>query len=126
MRFSRSIVREGKSGSELIRNTMSELRSDPFDKFHSLAIESLSDFDKLIRIDVAGNEETALYYARSNVLLYEMEGIDFFCIRPSGTEPKIKIYFGCYADTQEECDEKLRILSATVLDRIEGLMGADA
>ena len=40
-----SIVREGKSGSDLIRKTMSEMRSDPFDKFHTLAIESLSDFE---------------------------------------------------------------------------------
>ena len=105
---------------------MSEMRSDPFDKFHTLAIESLSDFEKLTRTDLAGNKETALNYDRSNVLLYELEGNDFFCIRPSGTEPKIKIYFGCYAGTQEECDEKLKLLSATVLDRIEDLMGEDA
>ncbi len=121
-----SIVREGKSGSEMIKNTMSELRSDPFDKFHALPIENLSDFEKLIRIDVASNEETVLDYDQSNVLLYEMEGIDFFCIRPSGTEPKIKIYFGCYADTQEECDKNLELLSETVLHRIECLMGEDA
>lgn len=121
-----SIVREGKSGSELIKNAMSEMRSDPFNGLSSLPVESLSDFEKLSKIDVNSNEESTLDYDRSNVLLYEMEGIDFFSIRPSGTEPKIKIYFACYADTQEECDKKLEHLSATVLDRIECLMGEDA
>ncbi|MDD2427002.1 MAG: phospho-sugar mutase, partial [Eubacteriales bacterium] len=121
-----SIVREGKSGSDLIKKTMSELRSDPFDDFSSLPIESLSDFEQLVKIEVDSNAETALDYDRSNVLLYELKGIDFFCVRPSGTEPKIKIYFGCYADTQRECDRKLEYLSSTVLDRIECLMGEDA
>lgn len=121
-----SIVREGKSGSDLIKKTMSELRSDPFDDFSSLPVESLSDFERLVKIEVDSNAETALDYDRSNVLLYELKGIDFFCVRPSGTEPKIKIYFGCYADTQQECDRKLEYLSSTVLDRIECLMGEDA
>ncbi|NLC26431.1 MAG: phospho-sugar mutase [Fastidiosipila sp.] len=120
-----SIVREGKSGSELIKNTMSEMRSDPFNGFSSLPIRSLSDFDKLIKINLENSKEGKLNYDRSNVLLYELEGLDFFCIRPSGTEPKIKIYFACYADTQEECDRKLENLSATVMDRIECLMDKD-
>jgi phosphoglucomutase len=49
-------------------------------------------------------------------LLYELDSLDWFCIRPSGTEPKIKIYFGVYGDAPLRNEDQLRYLR----DRVEG------
>ncbi len=66
------------------------------------------------RIDLKNGQTAPIDLPESDVLLYEMDGIDWFCIRPSGTEPKIKIYFGVYADSQESCDNQLNTLRGQV------------
>ncbi len=58
----------------------------------------------------------------SDVLLYELGGCDWFCVRPSGTEPKIKIYFGIYGADEAECGRKLQDVSAKIGQYIRSLM----
>lgn len=119
-----SIVREGKTGLERIAATMAALREKPFEDFQALGIESLSDFQLGRKTTLATGETEILDFPKSNVLLYQLEGLDFMCVRPSGTEPKIKIYFGCYGEDLEEIEKRQKTYEALVLDRVNRLLGA--
>ena len=56
---------------------------------------------------------------KSNVLYYELEDDNWCCIRPSGTEPKIKLYIGVKEDNDKEANEKLNSLKDAMLEIIE-------
>ncbi len=117
-----SIIREGKTGLEKIASTMSALRERPLEGFETLGVESLSDFQEGRISYVKTGREEELDYPSSNVLLYQLEGLDFMCIRPSGTEPKIKIYLGCYGQDPEECQAREKEFEARVLERVNKLL----
>ena len=53
---------------------------------------------------------------KSNVLYYELEGENWCCVRPSGTEPKIKFYLGVKEGSQEQADQVLEILKNDILN----------
>ena len=53
---------------------------------------------------------------KSNVLYYELEDNSWCCVRPSGTEPKIKLYMGIKADTEKEADRKLEELKEAMVE----------
>lgn len=116
-----SFTLEGKEGIEKISGAMKSLRAD---------LEScgnLSDAQKLLGgapIVAVRDYQTSKRYVftdngieledialpKSNVLLYELggdKGLDWACARPSGTEPKLKIYFGIYANTEEASRARL-------------------
>ena len=57
---------------------------------------------------------------KSNVLYYELENNNWCCIRPSGTEPKIKLYMGIKGNTEKEAEEKLTELKNAMLKIVEG------
>ena len=59
---------------------------------------------------------------RSNVLYFEMKSGSWFCIRPSGTEPKIKIYYGVSGNTDDSAREELHGLKQDVLSVIKPLL----
>jgi phosphoglucomutase len=113
-----SIVREGKVGLEKIARTMAALRQDPFQDFEDLGVQSLSDFQTGVKRDLESQTEEKLDFPVSNVLLYQLEGLDFMCVRPSGTEPKIKLYFGCYGPDPALCEARQKALEARVLERV--------
>lgn len=119
-----SIIREGKTGLEKIGRTMAALRQDPFAGFEDLGVESLSDFLTGRKKDLATGREEVLDYPESNVLLYQLQGLDFMCVRPSGTEPKIKIYFGCYGEDKEAIEARQKAIEGVVLDRVNRLLDA--
>ena len=56
---------------------------------------------------------------KSNVLYYALENDNWCCIRPSGTEPKIKLYMGIKANNSKEADEKLAELKQALLDIVK-------
>ena len=119
-----SIIREGKVGLEKIAGVMQALREKPFEEFEPLGIVSLSDFQQSLITHVETGRKEALDYPESNVLLYQLQGLDFMCVRPSGTEPKIKIYFGCYGKDLKECRERQQKFESIVLARVNRLLGA--
>ena len=76
----------------------------------------MRDYRAGIRTSLADGKQTQLLLPKSNVLYFELEGDGWCCVRPSGTEPKIKFYFGVKADTMQKADEKLRLLKAGLLE----------
>ena len=67
---------------------------------------------------IANGKEEKLDYPKSNVLYFELENNNWLCIRPSGTEPKIKLYVATKADTQEATDT----LNAQLTEAAQAIM----
>lgn len=106
-----SIVLEGLEGRERIDRIMVEFRRNPIKKIENLKLENLVDY----LLDYTGNPKT-------NALKYYLNDGSWYALRPSGTEPKIKLYI--YSKDKDEVDSKEkidRIKSAVLLkiDRIE-------
>lgn len=110
-----SITLEGKTGIEKIKNGMTNLRAEGIPSIPGVPIVQLNDY---LTGTITVTEGTAPEMPKlppSDVLLYTLPGgLDWFCIRPSGTEPKIKIYFGFYGDDTEVLNQKLKDTRAAV------------
>ena len=107
---------QGMEGKAKIDGLMDALRNEPPKQVGPFKVTALEDYKKSIRTDIATGETSALTLPESNVLYFELEGGAWFCVRPSGTEPKIKYYAGVKgADTQDATD-KLEALSKAVVE----------
>ena len=93
-----SLVRKGKAGVEEIAAIMTDMRNNPPKDLAGSPVVKVVDYNK--------PEETSL--PKSNVLQFFSEEGDVVSVRPSGTEPKIKFYFGAKGDSADAKIEKLR------------------
>lgn len=102
-----SFTLSGKDGLEKMRGIMNSLRADPPKAFGSFAVKAIRDYKTGLRS--TGDSISALGLPPSDVLYYEMDRDAWLCIRPSGTEPKIKLYVnavsGDAATTKKYLDE---------------------
>ena len=110
-----SIVREGAQGAEEIKNMMTKMRNTDIKRIGDYKVLTFKDVEKDIVKNMETGEITSTGLPKSNVLYYELEGNNWCCIRPSGTEPKIKLYMGIKAYSQEEADVKLEKLKEDML-----------
>ena len=92
------IVRKGKSGAEEIQKIMADYRACPPKEIAGSPLAKVIDYNK--------PEETGL--PKSNVLQFFNQAGDVVSVRPSGTEPKIKFYFGAKGDDAPAKIEKLK------------------
>lgn len=111
---------EGKDGVEKIEFTMNQLRNDKDTTFDKFVVKELSDYLESIKYDITTGEKHNLTLPQSDVLYYEMKDGSWFCIRPSGTEPKIKLYFGVSDNTHQKAKDKMIEFKKAVLEVIEG------
>ncbi|MDD2533418.1 MAG: phospho-sugar mutase [Eubacteriales bacterium] len=109
-----SITLEGKEGIARIKAGMTTLRGQKTNGIPGVDVKAVRDYKLKERIDLKTGIRTAIDLVESDVLLFELDDLNWFCIRPSGTEPKIKIYFGVYGDNQAQCDQDLDTLRGTV------------
>ena len=91
-----SITKQGKQGAEEIQNMMLAFRENPPKTLIGLEVVRIKDYQKQLNIDLKNNTEEALDFPKSNVLQFFLEDGSKVSVRPSGTEPKIKFYFGVY------------------------------
>jgi len=90
----------GKDGLSKMKAIMASLRENPPKELAGLKVTAIRDYLKGVR--VAGGQEEPTGLPASDVLYFELEGGNWVCIRPSGTEPKIKLY--CNANAREKAE----------------------
>ena len=111
-----AIVREGSKGAKEIENMMTSTRNKDVEKIGNYKVLKFKDIDKDYVKDMVTGEITKSGLPKSNVLYYELEDNSWCCVRPSGTEPKIKLYMGIKADTEKEADRKLEELKEAMVE----------
>ena len=110
-----AIVREGVQGAEEIKNMMSDMRNTPIEKIGDYNVLTFKDIDKDISKNMMTGETSTTGLPKSNVLYYELENDNWCCVRPSGTEPKIKFYMGVKGTSNEDADSKLEALKNAMI-----------
>ncbi len=99
-----SVVRKGKEGAELIQRMMVDFRQNPPKTILGSPVVKINDFQSLETLCVASGEKRPIEQDRSNVLQWFTEDGTAVSVRPSGTEPKIKFYFGVKAPLASVAD----------------------
>lgn len=97
-----NIVRKGKAGAEEIQNMMKKFRNNPPSYINNSQVIEIYDYQKSIKKNIVTKEESSIDLPQSNVLQFILKDGSKISIRPSGTEPKIKFYFG----VQDKLDNK--------------------
>lgn len=114
-----AITLEGKEGMEKIKNILSFFRNNCPMEWMGKKVEYVEDYLVGKQYNKNRNVVKTLNFPKSNVLKFIFEDQSYFCIRPSGTEPKIKFYFSVVEDSMEEAKTTVQGLKEEVLKAIE-------
>ena len=109
-----SIVHEGADGAEKIQSMMEKMRKSPPKMLGNFRVIAIRDYKTGLRKDLRNSIEESTNLPVSNVLYYELENDAWCCVRPSGTEPKIKFYIGVKGKNEEEAQKQLEELKQAV------------
>ena len=93
---------EGQQGLAKMSGIMNSLRNDPPAQIAGQRVLTICDYGKSVSIDAVTGTETALTLPKSEVIEFKLDGGCSFIVRPSGTEPKIKIYLSATGATHDE------------------------
>ena len=105
-----SIVLEGADGAEKIKSMMTNMRNKDILKIGEYKVNIFKDISKDYVKNMSTGKESKANLPKSNVLYYELEDNAWCCVRPSGTEPKIKLYMGVKGKDEEDATQKLNNL----------------
>ena len=111
-----AITLKGVEGASQIKEMMDNARQNPPKELGGYKVLSVSDYKADTKTITATGETTKTGLPESNVLYYELEDNSWACIRPSGTEPKIKFYFGVKGTSMEDADAKLEGLHKNLME----------
>ena len=115
-----SIVLEGAEGAEKIKEMMTEMRNKDVENIGNYRVLTFKDVDNDYVKDMTTGAESKTGLPKSNVLYYQLENNAWCCVRPSGTEPKIKLYFGVKGKDEEDAINSLETLKDAMVKLVRG------
>jgi phosphoglucomutase len=107
---------KGIDGAAQIQQMMSDMRSNPKKTLGGFEVLAVRDYKEDTRKDLKTGEVTKTGLPASNVLYYELSDNAWCCVRPSGTEPKIKFYYGVKGTSLQDAEEKLEALKKDLVE----------
>ncbi|WP_286945400.1 phospho-sugar mutase [Acetobacterium sp. UBA5834] len=113
-----ALTLEGIEGKTKINQIMEKFRQVSFPGFADAKLICFNDYEAGISTDMVSGVKTTIDLPRSNVLKFIFDDYSWFALRPSGTEPKLKIYFSVTGKTAKEAGEKKDLLKQQVTDLI--------
>ena len=114
----KAVTMKGIEGLAKIQEIMSDLRKNPPKEINGHKVLSFRDYQADTITDLATGEVKPTGLPKSNVLYFDMEDNVWMCVRPSGTEPKIKFYYGVVGTSLEDADKKSEQMAKAVDDLI--------
>ncbi|MCI5964908.1 MAG: phospho-sugar mutase [Clostridia bacterium] len=118
----KSITLKGIEGLAKIQEILDTLRKNPPTEIAGYKVLKARDYMADTIKDMETGEVTATGLPSSNVLYYDMPDGTWLCVRPSGTEPKVKFYYGVKGTSLEDADEKSAAMGKEVLAMIDAML----
>ena len=109
----KSFTCEGESGMKQIKGMMEALRNNTPTEINGSRVVKFDDYETSVSYDIKNGNQKKITLPRSNVLCFYMEDGCSLIVRPSGTEPKIKLYIGAVGNTDSEAENKLQGLTVS-------------
>ncbi len=109
-----TLTMKGAEGATQIAALMDKLRNNPPKAFGDLEVLKFRDYKKDVIVDMKTGEKTTTGLPASNVLYFDLPDDNWCCVRPSGTEPKIKFYMGVKGTSLEDAAAKSAALTEAV------------
>ncbi|GIO04849.1 phosphomannomutase [Brevibacillus reuszeri] len=117
-----SITYTGRDGMEKMTTLLTSIRHAPPNTISGRIITTFEDYQTGLRHDLLSGKTTGLSLPTSDVLKFHLQNEAWFCIRPSGTEPKLKLYFGVKEKSEVSAQTQLATLKQHVLDFLRRLI----
>jgi len=114
-----SVTMKGIEGLNKIQEIMTELRENPPKEIDGHKVLSFRDYQADTVKDIETGEVKPTGLPKSNVLYFDMSDNVWMCVRPSGTEPKIKFYYGVVGSSLDDADKKSEAMAKAVTDMVE-------
>ena len=114
----KSITLKGKDGLERIKGTLLELRETPLEEIAGFKVVAIEDYQQRIYFNIITGEEQQITLPEAEVLKYMLVEGSWIAIRPSGTEPKLKLYVGVSSSSLEDSKTKLNEIVEYMLQRL--------
>ncbi|MFP7412684.1 phospho-sugar mutase [Priestia filamentosa] len=121
-----SITLKGKNGIKQIEEILTYFRTSEFKEIADIQVKAIEDYSVGVRTNVEDHSKEAITLPKSNVLKFHLIDGSWFAIRPSGTEPKVKFYFGVKAESLKESEQKNKMLADSVMKMVEGVIEVKA
>ena len=117
-----SITLKGIEGLQKIQEIMDTLRKNPPKEVAGYQVLKTRDYQADEILNVETGEKTGTGLPKSNVLYYDLSDDAWLCVRPSGTEPKVKFYYGVKGTSVADSDEKSEKMGKDVLAMIDQML----
>ena len=109
-----TITLKGADGAEKMKELLERIRNNPPQELGGLKVLKVRDYKEGKIVDTKTNKKFATNLPKSNVLYYDLEENSWCCVRPSGTEPKVKFYMGVKGSSIADSEEKIEKLKESM------------
>lgn len=116
-----SVVLEGIEGKKRISRMMKEYKKNYITEINNSKLIKITDFENQLQRDLLNNKKEDIEIKKTNALKFEFDNKSWYAIRPSGTEPKIKIYIYGKGQSKKDAKEKVEDIKSAVMNKLNSV-----